>query len=136
MDHSVVRDVSRSRGRFETIDEYIAAFPPDVKSTLVELRKAIRDSAPMAQETIAYGIPTFRLNGNLVHFAAIKNHVGFYPGGPSAIEAFKKELPQYKQSKGTIQFPLDRPIPLELVKRIVKFRVRENESRSRKKTQV
>jgi uncharacterized protein YdhG (YjbR/CyaY superfamily) len=129
-------DMSTSRGRFETIDEYIAMFPPAVKDILVEVREAIRDSAPTAQETIAYGIPTFKLNGNLVHFAAFKSHVGFYPGGPSAIEAFKKELSQYKQSKGTIQFPLDKPIPLELVKRIVKFRVRENESKSKKKTQA
>ncbi|TFG27935.1 hypothetical protein EU527_17965 [Candidatus Thorarchaeota archaeon] len=121
-------DMSRSGHRVETIDEYIMKFTPDVQNILENLREAILNSAPAAQETIAYGIPTFRLNGNLVHFAAFKHHIGFYPGGPSAIEAFKNELTQYKRSKGTIQFPLDKPIPLELVKRIVKFRVKENES--------
>jgi len=95
-------DLGTPRKRFDTIDEYIAMLPPDVKGILVELRRAIRTSAPGAQETIAYGMPTFRLNGNLVHFAAFKRHIGFYPGGPSAIVAFKKELSQYKQSKGTI----------------------------------
>ena len=114
------------------MDEYIATFPPDVKDILERLREAIRDSAPNAQEAIAYGIPTFRLNGNLVHFAAFKHHVGFYPGGPSAIEAFRKELSQYKLSKGTIQFPLIKPIPFDLVKKIVKFKVEENMTRKKK----
>jgi len=121
------------RKRFETIDQYIEAFPKDVQDILEALRKAIHESALDAQEAIAYGIPTFRLNGNLVHFAGYKTHIGFYPGGPSAIEAFKDDLTEYKKSKGTIQFPLDRPIPFTLVKRIVKFRVMENESRRRKK---
>ena len=122
--------MNSSRRRFETIDEYIAAFPPDVQSILEAMRNTIRESAPEAQEAMAYGIPTFRLNGNLVHFAAFKHHIGFYPGGPSAIEAFKNELTQFKQSKGTIQFPIDNPIPFELVKKIVKFRVKENKSRA------
>ena len=126
-------DMNTLRKRFETIDQYIEAFPKDVQDILEALRKAIHESALDAQEAIAYGIPTFRLNGNLVHFAGYKTHIGFYPGGPSAIEAFKDDLTEYKKSKGTIQFPLDRPIPFTLVKRIVKFRVMENESRRRKK---
>ena len=85
----------------------------------------IRDSAPASEETINYGIPTFKLNGNLVHFAAYKHHIGFYPT-PSALEVFKKELSDYKQAKGSLQFPLNKPIPFELVKEIVKFRVKEN----------
>ncbi|NHJ15106.1 MAG: DUF1801 domain-containing protein [Candidatus Thorarchaeota archaeon] len=125
--------MTTTRDRFETIDQYIGAFPKDVQDILEGLRKAIRDAAPDAQETIAYGIPTFKLNGNLVHFAGYKKHIGFYPGGPSAIEAFKDELTKYKQSKGTIQFPLDESIPLELVKRIVKFRVKQNASPRKKK---
>jgi len=121
--------VSTSRRRFATIDEYIAAFSPDIQEMLENIRTAIRESAPEAEEAIAYGIPTFRLHGNLVHFAAFKHHIGFYPGGPSAIEAFKSELSQYKLSKGTVQFPLDGPIPFELVKRMVRFRVKENKAR-------
>jgi uncharacterized protein YdhG (YjbR/CyaY superfamily) len=109
------------------IDEYISKFPKDVRDVLEELRLAIKKTAPKAKETIRYGIPTFTLNGNLVHFAAFKNHIGFYPT-PSAIEAFKKELSPFKQSKGTVQFPLDKPIPLELVKKIVDFRVQQNTS--------
>ena len=110
-----------------SIDEYISNFPKDVRDVLEELRLVINKTAPKAKETIRYGIPTFTLNGNLVHFAAFKNHIGFYPT-PSAIEAFKKELSPFKQSKGTVQFPLDKPIPLELVKKIVEFRVQDNTS--------
>jgi len=121
--------VSKSKNKFERIDDYIATFPEDVQKILEQIRKVIRDSAPDAQEAIAYGIPTFKHNGNLVHFAAFKHHIGFYPGGPSAIKAFQKELSNYKLSKGTVQFPLDKPIPLDLVKTIVKFRVKENESK-------
>lgn len=122
-------NTSNTRRQFDTIDDYIASFPEDIQKILKEIRTTIRDSAPDAQEAIAYGIPTFTLHGNLVHFAAFKHHIGFYPGGPSAIQAFKEELTQYKQSKGTIQFPLGEPIPHALVKKIVKFRVKENESR-------
>ena len=111
--------------QFDTIDEYIANFPQDVQDILQELRKTIRDPAPNAKETISYQIPTFKLNGNLVHFAAYKNHIGFYPTS-SGINKFKKELAQYELSKGTIKFPRDKPIPLELIKRIVKYRVEEN----------
>ena len=119
-----------SKSKPKTIDEYIAMFPKDVQKILENLRQVIRETAPTADETIDYGIPTFKLNGNLVHFAAFKNHIGFYPT-PSGIEAFKKELSHYKQSKGTVQFPLDKPIPFDLVKKIVEFRVKENESRKK-----
>ena len=107
------------------MDQYIAIFPRDVREVLQELRRVIRESAPRAEETISYGIPAFKLNGNLVHFAAWKNHIGFYPGS-SAIEAFKDQLSTYKQAKGSVQFPLDKPVPFDLVKRIVKFIVEEN----------
>ncbi|HLN46022.1 MAG TPA: DUF1801 domain-containing protein [Candidatus Sulfotelmatobacter sp.] len=113
-----------------TIDKYIAMFPKEVQKILENLRQVIRKNAPEAEETIDYGIPTFKLNGNLVHFAAFKSHIGFYPA-PSGIEAFKKELSPYKQSKGTIQFPLDKPIPIDLVKKIVEFRVKENLSKKK-----
>lgn len=120
-----------SRNRSKTIDEYIATFPKNVREVLEELRCVIRESAPKAEETISYGIPTFNLNGrHLVHFAAYKNHVGFYPTS-SGIKAFKKELSPFKTSKGTVQFPLDKPIPFDLVKKIVKFRVKENEPKKK-----
>lgn len=114
----------KTKQQFETIDEYIAAFPTDVKEILGELRQAIRDSAPNAEEAISYQIPTFKLNGNLVHFAAFKNHIGFYPT-PSAINKFKKELSPYEVTKGTVKFPLNKPLPFDLIKRIVSYRVRE-----------
>lgn len=107
------------------IDEYISFFPEPVRERLVRMRSVIKKAAPNAEEAISYAIPTFKLNGNLVHFAAFKNHLGFYPG-PSGIEAFKKELAGYESSKGTIKFPLDKPIPVTLVGKIVKFRVKEN----------
>jgi uncharacterized protein YdhG (YjbR/CyaY superfamily) len=113
------------RPRFETVDAYIASFPEDVRKLLRKLRRVIRDSAPDAVEAIAYGIPTFRLNGNLVHFAAFKKHIGFYPSSSPGV-AFEKDLAPYKHSKGAIQFPLDRPVPFDLVRKIVKFRVAEN----------
>lgn len=101
----------------------------NVKGVLERLRRVIAESAPDAVETINYGIPTFKLNGgNLVHFAGFKNHIGFYPT-PSSIVAFKKELAPYKQAKGSVQFPLDKPIPFEIVKKMVIFRVKENESK-------
>jgi len=113
------------RPRFTTIDDYIASFPKNVQEILEGMRRMIRESAPQAEEAISYGIPTFKLNGNLVHFAAFKNHIGFFPT-PTPIVAFKKELSPFKQSKGTVRFPLDQPIPFDLVKKIVKFRVKEN----------
>jgi uncharacterized protein YdhG (YjbR/CyaY superfamily) len=109
----------------QTIDEYISTFPQNIQAILEDIRQATRTAAPEATETINYQIPTFKLNGNLVHFAAYKNHIGFYPTA-SGIKAFKKELSTYKWSKGAVQFPLDRPIPFDLIKRIVAFRIQEN----------
>ncbi len=108
-----------------TIDEYIGTFPQEIQTLLEQVRATIRQAAPEAEEAIKYAMPTFVLNGNLVHFAAYKNHIGFYPV-PSGIEAFKKELSVYKGAKGSVQFPLDQPMPLELISKIVKFRVSEN----------
>jgi uncharacterized protein YdhG (YjbR/CyaY superfamily) len=119
--------MATSKKQVKTVDEYIATFPENVKNILEKLRRVIRESAPKAEETISYGIPTFDLNcRHLVHFAAYKNHVGFYPTS-SGIKAFKKELSPFKTSRGTVQFPLNKPIPFDLVKKIVRFRVRENE---------
>lgn len=109
----------------KNMDEYIAGFPPDVQAILQEVRATIRKAAPQAKETISYQMPTFTLNGNLVHFAGFKNHIGFYPV-PSGIEAFKDDLSGYVQGKGSVQFPLDKPIPYDLIRRIVEFRVKEN----------
>ena len=113
-----------SKSQFRTIDEYIAGFPENVRDILEELRQVIRQAAPQAEEAMRYGIPTFRFNGNLVHFAAFKNHIGFYPT-PSAIETFKEELSPYKQAKGSVQFPIDKPIPYDLIQKIVEYRVEE-----------
>jgi len=120
--------VKTLKKRFETIDEYIATFPRNVQDILEELRQTIQNSAPDAEETISYQIPTFKLNGNLVHFAAFKNHIGFYPT-PSAISEFKKELSHYEVSKGSIRFPINEPIPYDLIRKIVKYRVKENLSK-------
>jgi uncharacterized protein YdhG (YjbR/CyaY superfamily) len=111
--------------KFNTVDEYIAAFPDEVREILEKVRLAIRKAAPGARETISYQIPTFALNGNLVHFGGFKRHIGFYPGS-SGIEAFKEELAGYVGAKGSVRFPLDKPIPLGLIVRIVRFRVKEN----------
>jgi uncharacterized protein YdhG (YjbR/CyaY superfamily) len=108
-----------------TIDEYIAGFPKDIQKKLEDIRATIRKAAPNAEEAIKYAMPTFVLNGNLVHFAAFKNHIGFYPT-PSGIESFKKELSVYKGAKGSVQFPLDQPLPLALITRIVKYRITKN----------
>ena len=109
----------------KTMDEYIAGFPRDVQEILQKIRVTIQKAAPDAEETIKYRMPTFILNGNLVYFAAFKSHIGFYPI-PTGIEKFKKELSVYKQGRGSVQFPLDKPIPYDLISRIVKFRVKEN----------
>jgi len=116
----------------KTIDEYIAGYPPDVQEILNKVRMTIRLAAPEAQEAIKYAIPTFTLQGNLVHFAAFKNHIGFYPN-PTGIEEFKEELSPYEAGKGTAQFPLDKPIPYDLITRIVAFRVKENLARAEAK---
>ena len=110
---------------FNSIDEYIATFPKDIQKILEELRATIKAAAPDSEEKISYQMPTFFLNGNLVHFAAFKKHIGFYPT-PSGIEAFKKELSVYDGAKGSVQFPIDEPMPLKLISRIVKFRAAEN----------
>lgn len=117
---------------FKTMDEYISTFPEDVQSILNELRKTIKEVAPEAEETISYQIPTFTLNGNLVHFAAFKDHIGFYPT-PSGMEAFENELSSYKRAKGSVQFPIDQPLPWPLIRRIVEYRVKENLERKQKK---
>lgn len=111
---------------YNNIDEYINLFPEDVQIKLHELREIIKKTAPNATETISYQMPTFKLNGNLVHFAAYKNHIGFYPT-PSAISHFSSELTKYKTSKGAIQFPLNEVLPITLIEAIVKFRVSENQ---------
>ena len=116
-----------------SIDEYIATFPKDVQKILEELRATIKAAAPDAEEKISYQMPTFFLNGNLVHFAAFKKHIGFYPT-PSGIEAFKKELSVYDGAKGSVQFPIDEPMPLKLISRIVKFRVAENKKKAKIKS--
>ncbi len=118
------------KNRFGTVDEYIKTFPKDVQIILEKVRQSIREMAPEAVEAISYGIPTFKMNGrSLVHFAAWKNHIGFYPI-PTATKAFHKELSAYKQGKGSVQFPLDNPIPHDLIKKIVVFRVAEIASTS------
>lgn len=111
--------------KIESIDEYILNFPPEIQGILENLRKVIKKSAPESKEKISWQMPTFVLHGNLVHFAAFKKHIGFYPA-PSGIIAFKDELSEYKQGKGSIQFPLEKPLPYELISKIVEFRVAEN----------
>jgi uncharacterized protein YdhG (YjbR/CyaY superfamily) len=112
-----------------SIDEYIAAFPADTQKALREMRELIRASAPAATETISYAIPTFDLNGrHLVHFAGYARHIGFYPI-PTGIEAFKKDFEPYKQGRGSVQFPLSQPLPADLIRRVVEFRVEENTSK-------
>jgi uncharacterized protein YdhG (YjbR/CyaY superfamily) len=118
---------------FNSIDEYIATFPKDVQQILEEIRAVITAAAPQAQEKISYQMPTFFLNGNLVHFAAFKKHIGFYPT-PAGTQAFQKEISIYKTAKGSIQFPLDQPMPLKLISRIVKFRVAENLKKAKVKS--
>ena len=115
----------KRKEQFTTIDEYIKTFPKDVQIILEKMRQTIRKAAPEAVEAISYQIPTFKLNGNLVHFGAFKNHIGFYPTS-SGIRAFKEQLTPYKGAKGSVQFPIDKPIPYDLVRKIVKFRVKES----------
>jgi uncharacterized protein YdhG (YjbR/CyaY superfamily) len=117
--------MEESKTTVKSIDEYISQFPLEVQEILESFRKVIKEAAPTATEKISWQMPTFVLHGNLVHFAAHKNHIGLYPGA-SAIDAFKNELSNYKFSKGAVQFPLGKPIPYELITRIVKFRVDES----------
>ena len=118
------------------VDNYIAGFPEATQKLLEEIRQTLHQAAPDAEEKIGYGIPTLTLHGNLVHFAGYKNHIGFYPA-PRGLEAFKEELSGYKGAKGSVQFPLDQPLPLDLITRITKFRMEENlakaETRTKKK---
>ena len=124
--------MNSTKNSFKTIDEYIKTFPNDIRKILETVRQTIKKAAPDADEAISYQIPTFKLNGNLVHFAAFKNHIGFYPGS-KAIEIFQKDLTKYKSSKGAVQFPLDKPMPLSLIQKIVKHRVKENSAKTKKK---
>ena len=116
----------------KTIDEYIAGYPIEVQKLLEMVRNTIKKAAPKAEEKINYGIPTFTLNGNLVHFAAYKTHIGFY-ATPTGHKAFEKELSVYKTGKGSVQFPIDQPLPLDLISRIVQFRVMENSEKKKAK---
>lgn len=114
----------KTQNTVESIDEYIAGFPAGVQKILMEVRRTIRAAAPDATEAIKYQLPTFVLNGNLVHFAAFDKHIGFYPT-PSGIAAFEGELSEYHSAKGSVQFPLDRPVPYQLIRKIVEYRVKE-----------
>lgn len=116
------------KSQYKTIDEYIKTFSPEIQSILEKMRQTIRKAAPGAIEVISYQMPAFKLNGILVYFAAFKDHIGFFPTA-SGIAALKNELSPYKWSKGTIQFPLDKPIPYDLVEKIVKFRIKENQAK-------
>jgi uncharacterized protein YdhG (YjbR/CyaY superfamily) len=118
-----------------TIDEYITGFPGEVQKKLQQMRQTIKKAAPGAKEAISYGMPTFKLYGNLVHFAAFKNHIGFYPA-PMGIEAFKDELSQYKGAKGSVQFPINEPMPLDLIERIVKFKVQKTLEKEKAKAKA
>src|SRR4051812_23387345 len=111
--------------KFSDMDSYIQSLPEPTREILEKVRSTIKLAAPDAEEAISYQMPTFKLAGNLVHFAAFKNHIGFYPA-PSGIESFKEELSPYKTSKGAAQFPIDKPLPLSLVSKIVKYRVKQN----------
>ena len=117
--------------QYKNIDEYIAGFPEDIQAILQNLRRVIHKAAPEAQETISYGMPAFRQNGIMVYFAAFKDHIGFFPTS-SGISAFTKELASYNTAKGTVRFPLDKPLPVNLIKKIVKFRAQENRNKKKK----
>ncbi|MCB0114104.1 MAG: DUF1801 domain-containing protein [Caldilineaceae bacterium] len=118
---------------FTSIDEYIATFPAEIQAILQAVRATVKDAAPDATEKISYQMPTFYLHGNLVHFAAFKNHIGFYPT-PTGVEAFQERLSQFKGAKGSVQFPLDQPMPLELIRDITRYRVEENTQKAAAKS--
>jgi uncharacterized protein YdhG (YjbR/CyaY superfamily) len=118
---------------YADINAFIADFPAEIQAILEQIRATIQQAAPDAKEAIKYGMPTFVLNGNLVHFAAYKNHIGFYPA-PTGIDAFLDDLAVYRTGKGTIQFPIDKPIPFDLITKVVKFRVEENLKKRKKKS--
>jgi len=121
-----------NKSGFTSIDEYIATFPDEIQKILEEIRATIQAVAPDAEEKISYQMPTFFLNGNLIHFAAFKNHIGVYPT-PSGTEAFKRELSKYKGGKGSVRLPIDEPMPLKLIEKIVKFRVTESMKKAKAK---
>jgi uncharacterized protein YdhG (YjbR/CyaY superfamily) len=121
-------------GKMKTIDEYVETFEPEIQKTLNEIRNFIKTEVPEAAEKISYGMPTFYLNGNLVHFAAFKDHYGFFPS-PSGIDAFEKELAPYRTGKGTLRFPIDKPIPWDIIKKVIQFRVKENLNKIKNKKQ-
>jgi uncharacterized protein YdhG (YjbR/CyaY superfamily) len=128
----MILQMANSRKTPKDFNDYLNRFPRDVQQRLKQMRLTIKEAAPQSKETISYGIPAFTLNGMLVWFAAFKNHLGFYPR-TSAIAAFKEELSIYKGAKGSAQFPFDKPLPLPLISRMVKFRVKENLSKTKKK---
>jgi uncharacterized protein YdhG (YjbR/CyaY superfamily) len=117
--------MNETRQKSKNIDDYISSFPAETQKILEQVRAEIKKTAPDAKETISYGIPTFTLKGNLVHFAAFRNHIGFYPA-PSGITAFREELSSYENAKGSVKFPIDKPMPLDLIRKIVRFRIGEN----------
>jgi uncharacterized protein YdhG (YjbR/CyaY superfamily) len=117
----------------KTVEEYLSLFPEHQQKELENIRKAIKDAAPKAEELISYGMPGYKLNGVLVYFGGFKNHCSFFPGGNSVIQKFSNELKPYKTSKGTIQFPMDKPIPVSLIKKMVKEKARENEMKQKEK---
>lgn len=123
------------KAAIKTVDEYIAGFEPAIRERLVQMRSIIQKNAPAASEEIAYGMPGYKLQGPLVYFAAFKNHIGFY-ATPTGHAAFEKDLSKYKQGKGSVQFPLDMPLPVSLITKIVKFRVKENGEREKAKKAV
>ncbi|MBK9722996.1 MAG: DUF1801 domain-containing protein [Saprospiraceae bacterium] len=120
---------------FNTVDEYIACFPEDVQVILNELRQTVKKAAPDAEEVISYQMPAYKFHGALIYYAAYKNHIGLYPTG-SGIATFKKELSIYKGAKGSVQFPLNQPIPFSLISKIVKFRVKENLEKAKLKEKL
>jgi uncharacterized protein YdhG (YjbR/CyaY superfamily) len=125
--------MDNAKSGFTSIDAYIATFPVEIQGILQEIRATIKAAAPEAEEKISYQMPTFFLNGNLIHFAAFKHHIGLYPT-PNGVEAFAQELSQYKGAKGSVQFPLDQPMPLDLISRIVKYRIAANLEKAENKS--
>jgi uncharacterized protein YdhG (YjbR/CyaY superfamily) len=117
--------------KFTTVSEYIASFPPGTRAMLNQVRRTIKRAAPEAEEMISYNMPGYKLNGPLAYFAGYSKHIGFYPT-PSGIKSFAKELSKYKGAKGSVQFPLDQPLPLDLIEKMVKHRAKEMEKKSRK----
>jgi uncharacterized protein YdhG (YjbR/CyaY superfamily) len=122
--------------KFDDVEEYLSIFPEEIRELLLSIRTAIKEAAPEAEEVISYNMPAYKYYGILVYFAAYKNHIGFYPGSSLINQVFKKDLVKYKTSKGTIQFPLDQQLPLKLIKKIVKFRVRYNLDKAKTKKKV